>query len=100
MPFDAQLEIHEPAYRRHLSDLASINGIAAVTVNGHAAEVHAFGFEEQRRSIEIAPDQLAGQVPLIAGIHTGNTREAGRLPQMAAAGMTCSAAAPVKLTWR
>ena len=85
MPFDARLEIDEPAYRRHLSDLASVDGVTAITVNGHAAEVHALSFEEQRRGIEIARDEVAGKVPLVAGIHTGDTREACRLATMAAA---------------
>jgi len=84
MPFDSELEIDEPAYRRHLSDLASVEGITAITVNGHAAEVHALSFEEQRRSIEIAHDEVAGQVPLVAGIHSGNTREAAALATRAA----------------
>ena len=85
MLFDAGLEIDEPAYRRHLSDLAGVEGISAITVNGHAAEVHALSFEEQRRAIEIARDEVAGRVPLVAGIHQGNTREASRLAKMAAA---------------
>jgi 4-hydroxy-tetrahydrodipicolinate synthase len=85
MPFDSDLEIDEAAYRRHLSDLASIEGITAITVNGHAAEVHALSFEEQRRGIEIARDEVGGELPLVAGIHTGNTRESCRLANMAAA---------------
>jgi 4-hydroxy-tetrahydrodipicolinate synthase len=85
MPFDARLEIDEPAYRRHLSDLAGVEGITAITVNGHAAELHALSFDEQRRGIEIARDAVAGKLPLVAGIHTGNTREASRLATMAAA---------------
>jgi 4-hydroxy-tetrahydrodipicolinate synthase len=85
MPFDSDLEIDEAAYRRHLSDLAIVEGITAITVNGHAAEVHALSFEEQRRGIEIARDEVGGELPLVAGIHTGNTREACRLANMVAA---------------
>ncbi|WDQ17642.1 dihydrodipicolinate synthase family protein [Rhodopirellula sp. P2] len=85
MPFDSDLEIDEPAYRRHLSDLAGVEGITAITVNGHAAEVHALSFAEQQRGIEIAHDELAGKLPLVAGIHTGNTREAASLAKMASA---------------
>lgn len=85
MPFDAQLEIDEPAYRRHLSDLAGVEGITAITVNGHAAEVHALSVEEQRRGIEVARDEVGGGLPLVAGIHTGNTREASCLATMAEA---------------
>ncbi len=88
MPFDSDLEIDEAAYRRHLSDLAGVDGIAAITVNGHAAEVHAISFEEQQRGIEIARDEVAGELPLVAGIHTGNTREAAALAVMAAAAGT------------
>ena len=34
MPFDSNLEIDESAYRRHLRDLASVEGVTAITVNG------------------------------------------------------------------
>lgn len=47
--------------------------------------VHALSFEEQRRGIEIARDEVGGKLPLVAGIHTGNTREACRLATMATA---------------
>ena len=83
MPFDTRLEVDEAAYRRHLSDLAGVEGITAITVNGHAAEVHALSFEEQQRGIEIAHDEVGGELPLVNGIHTGNIREASRLATMA-----------------
>jgi len=83
MPFDASLQIDEAAYRHHLSDLARVGGIQAITVNGHAAEVHALSFEEQRRGIAIARDELGEEMPLIAGVHTSNTREASQLAKMA-----------------
>jgi len=83
LPFDSDLTIDEPAYRRHLSDLVGVEGITAITVNGHAAEVHALSFEEQQRGIEIAQDEVAGKLPLVAGIHTANTREAAALATMA-----------------
>ncbi len=83
MPFDAALEMNEAAYRHHLRDLAAVEGISAITVNGHAAEVHALSFAEQERGLEIARDELGGEIPLVAGIHTGNTSEANRLAIMA-----------------
>jgi len=84
MPFDADLEIDEPAYRRHISDLAGVDGISAITVNGHAAEVHALSLDEQRRGIEIARDEAGDGIPLIAGVHTANTRHGAQLAKMAA----------------
>lgn len=83
MPFDANLEIDESAYRRHLRDLAGVEGVTAITVNGHAAEAHALTFDEQRRSLEIAVDEVSEAMPLVAGISTVNCREAARLARMA-----------------
>lgn len=83
MPFGSDLSIDEAAYRRHLRDLAGVGGISAITVNGHAAEVHALSFEEQRRAIEISRDEVGDALPLVAGIHTGDSRQAGRLAAMA-----------------
>lgn len=83
MPFDRALEIDEPAYRRHLRDLAGTDGVDAITVNGHAAEVHALDVAEQRRSLEIAVDEVGDSVPLIAGISTTRAREAAELARIA-----------------
>ena len=97
MPFNAQLEIDESAYRRHLKDLVGVDGITAITVNGHAAEVHALSFEEQRRGIQIARDEVTEKVPLVAGIYTSDTREACRLATMAA---TAGAVCPINFSLR
>ena len=83
MPFDSNLEIDESAYRRHLRDLAGVEGVTAITVNGHAAEVHALTFDEQQRSLEIAVDEVGEGMPLVAGIATANCREAAQLARMA-----------------
>lgn len=85
IPFDADLRIDEVAYRRHLRELAAVEGVAAITVNGHASEVHALSFEEQRESIEIAREELGESFALIAGVHTSNTTEACRIARMASA---------------
>ncbi len=51
MPFDENYAVDEQAYRRHLNDVAGVDGVAAITINGHAAEVHALTLEEQYRAI-------------------------------------------------
>ncbi len=84
LPFDASLEIDEPAFRKHLMDLAYVDGISAIAVNGHAAEVHALSLDEQQRALAIARDELGDRVPLVVGIHRTNTREAAWLARMAA----------------
>ena len=79
MPFDADLAIDEKAYRSHLADIASVDGIAGITINGHAAEVHALTLEEQKRAIVVTKDVLGARVPTIAGIYTESSLEAGRM---------------------
>ena len=58
MPFKENLEIDEAAYRSHLRELALVDGISAITINGHAAEVHALTLSEQERSLELAQDEV------------------------------------------
>lgn len=83
MPFDSERHIDREAYCSHLRDLANVDGISAITVNGHAAEVHALSFEEQREALELACETLEGAVPIVAGVSTSNFRDASRLARMA-----------------
>lgn len=82
--------IDETASRRHLRDCALIDGVAAVTVNGHASEVHACSFEEQRRILEFSLEEIGDSVPVIGGIYADGSAEAARLARMSeAAGASC-----------
>ena len=86
MPFRADLEIDEATYRSHLRELASVNGISAITINGHAAEVHALTLSEQERSLELAQNEVGDQIPLIVGISTPSSMNAKQIAIMATAG--------------
>jgi 4-hydroxy-tetrahydrodipicolinate synthase len=79
MPFNADMGINEKAYRAHLEDIASVAGISAITINGHAAEVHALTIEEQKRAVVVTKDVLGSRVPTVVGICTESSLEAGRL---------------------
>lgn len=82
--------IDETASRRHLRDCALVEGVAAVTVNGHASEVHACSFEEQRRILEFSLEEIGDSVPVIGGIYADGSAEAARLARMSeAAGASC-----------
>jgi 4-hydroxy-tetrahydrodipicolinate synthase len=86
MPFRSDLSIDEAAYRRHVRDVASVEGISAITINGHAAEVHALDVDEQRRALELTKDELGDQLPVVVGIHTPGSQQAARLARMAEEG--------------
>ena len=56
LPFHDDLSIDEPSFRAHLRDIASVQGLSAITVNAHSTEVASCTADEQRRVMEIAGD--------------------------------------------
>lgn len=86
LPFDGDLAIDEAGFRTHLRDVAATDGISAITINAHSTEVASCSFDEQRRVLEIAQDEIGGRVPLINGIWADGSIEAARLARMAAEG--------------
>jgi 4-hydroxy-tetrahydrodipicolinate synthase len=79
MPFNGDMSINEADYRAHLADVASVSGITGITINGHAAEVHALTIEEQKRAIVITKEELGSRLATIVGIYTESSLEAGRM---------------------
>src|SRR5471032_2398620 len=86
LPFDNDLSIDEASFRKHLRDVASVEGLSAVTINAHSTEVASCTFDEQRRVLDIAQDEIADRIPLIHGVWADGSLEAARIAKMAAAG--------------
>lgn len=85
MPFTADYRVDDKAYQSHIRDLAGVHGVTAVTINGHAAEVHTMSFEEQTHALKLSVD-AAPATPIICGVYTESTLEARRIASMAEAG--------------
>ena len=51
LPFTPDYAIDVGNYRRHLTWLADVPGVTAITVNGHAAEVSSLTRDERRRAL-------------------------------------------------
>jgi len=83
LPFFDDLAIDEASYRRHLSDVASVPGISAVTINAHASEVASCSFDEQRRILDVTQDAIGARFPIVNGIYAEGSLEAARLARMA-----------------
>jgi 4-hydroxy-tetrahydrodipicolinate synthase len=83
LPFHEDLSIDEASYRAHLKDVASVEGISAITVNAHASEVASCTFDEQRRVLEITQDEIGLRVPIVNGVYAEGSLEAARLAKMA-----------------
>src|SRR5215468_1474032 len=86
LPFDGELAIDEAGFRKHLRDVAATDGISAITINAHSTEVASCSFDEQRRVLDIAQDEVGGRLPLVNGVWAAGSLEAARIARMAAAG--------------
>jgi 4-hydroxy-tetrahydrodipicolinate synthase len=83
LPFADDLAIDEKSFRKHLSDVAATDGLSAITVNAHSTEVASCSFEEQRRVLAVAQDEIGGRLPIVNGIWADGSLEAARLARMA-----------------
>jgi len=86
LPFDGELAIDEASFRKHLRDVAATDGISAITINAHSTEVASCIFEEQRRVLDVAQDEVGDRLPLVNGVWADGSLEAARIARMAAAG--------------
>ncbi len=86
LPFHEDLSVDEAAFRAHLQDVASAEGLAAVTVNAHSTEVASCTFDEQRRVLEIAQEEIGARLPIVNGVYAEGSLEGARIARMAAAG--------------
>ena len=77
------LSIDERSYRAHLRDVATVEGISALTVNAHASEVASCSFDEQRRVLEITQDEVGARAAVVNGIYAEGSLEAARIASMA-----------------
>src|SRR6185437_7209667 len=86
LPFENDLSIDEASYRKHLRDVASVEGLSAVTINAHSTEVASCTFDEQKRVLDITQDEIGIKLPIVNGIWADGSVEAARLAKMAAQG--------------
>src|SRR5213078_3058478 len=86
LPFNDDLSIDEKGFRAHLRDVAATKGISAITINAHSTEVASLGFEEQRRVLAIAQEEIGDRLPLVNGVWADGSIEAARIARMAVDG--------------
>ena len=86
LPFNDDLSIDERAFRGHIRDVAATEGLSALTINAHSTEVASCTFEEQRRVLDVAQDEIGDKLPLVHGVWADGSLEAARIAKMAAAG--------------
>jgi 4-hydroxy-tetrahydrodipicolinate synthase len=83
LPFLEDYSIDEQSFRHHLSDVSGTAGITAVTINCHSTEVTSCTFDEQRRVLEIAQDEVGATIPIINGVYADGSFQAAKIAKMA-----------------
>src|ERR1700684_330053 len=83
LPFNDDLSIDERSSRSHIRDVAATEGLSALTINAHSTEVASCSFEEQRRVLDIAQDEIGSRLPIVNGIWADGSLEAARIARMA-----------------
>jgi 4-hydroxy-tetrahydrodipicolinate synthase len=86
LPFHDDFSIDERSFRSHLRDVAAVQGVSALTINAHSTEVASCSFDEQRRVLEIAQDEVGARLPLVNGVWADGSLEAARIARMAEQG--------------
>lgn len=76
LPMRPDLSVDVPAYRKHLGYLADTPGVGGVVCNGHAAEVTSLERAERTQAVAVAVETVGRRVPVIAGVHADNYRDA------------------------
>jgi 4-hydroxy-tetrahydrodipicolinate synthase len=84
LPFDSELAIDEANFRAHLRVVTATPGLAAITVNAHSTEVASCSFDEQRRVLDLAAEEVGDRLPIVNGIWADGSLEAARIARMAA----------------
>lgn len=81
-PVDAQEHVEEQQLRNLIEYVLS-GGVHGVFVLGSTGEFYGLDFDNQKRAVEIAMDQVRGRVPVYVGASAITTRECVKLTRMA-----------------
>ena len=81
--FNSDFSLDRAGTNRHLRQVANTQGLSAITVNGHASEVHACSFNEQRKILADAVDEIGDKLPIVNGIYADGSYAAAKIARMA-----------------
>ena len=81
--FDKDYELDKQNSLKHLRDVAMTGGLTAITVNGHASEIHACSFAEQQELLALSLTEVGDRLPLVNGVYADGSHAAVKLARMA-----------------
>jgi len=76
-PLDAQgRHVDEAALARHIDEVASVDGIVGLLLNGHAGENAALSRDDKRRVVQVAHSVCGGRSIIVAGVNAEDSYQA------------------------
>jgi 4-hydroxy-tetrahydrodipicolinate synthase len=76
-PLDAQgRRLEEDALARHIDEVASVDGIVGLLINGHAGENAALSQDDKRRVLQIARSVCGERSIIVAGVNAEDSYQA------------------------
>ena len=83
--FDWDYAVDQKNSLKHLRHVAATDGLSAITVNGHASEIHACSFAEQQDLLALSLAEVGDRLPLVNGVYADGSHAAVDVARMAAA---------------
>ena len=83
--FDWDYAVDQKNSLKHLRHVAATDGLSAITVNGHASEIHACSFAEQQELLALSLAEVGDRLPLVNGVYADSSHAAVDVARMAAA---------------
>jgi 4-hydroxy-tetrahydrodipicolinate synthase len=83
LAIDEDMSIDVRNSRKHARDVADVKGVQAITVNGHASEVHACTFDEQRLILAETVAEVGDRTPVVNGVYADGSAQAADIAAMA-----------------
>lgn len=79
LPFSEDMSINVAGLRDHLSDIAGVEGVTSICVNGHASEVAACTEDEQEEILDVSCEAVGDRLPLISGVLSDSSISAAKM---------------------
>ena len=78
MPWKPDLSMDLPGLRSHMIELASVRGVTAVCINGHASEMMSCSEDEQIEILSATLDAIGTRLPVLSGVFSESSVLAAR----------------------
>ncbi len=86
LPFHDDLSLDLASFRKHLNDVAAVEGLSAITVNAHSTEVGSCTQAEQQQVMATAGETVGDRLPIVHGVYAEGSLEAAQIAKQAEAG--------------